>query len=75
MNDNEFYIKVWKYLTIATCVVIISGMASCQSGNYQITRAIEAGATPLQAACAFQMGSSSSGDMLCTIEILGGDTL
>ena len=69
MEDNEFWIKVCKYISIVVCVLIVSGFSSCQSSRYQIRKAVEAGSSAVEAACAFEMGNSSN-EGLCTVEIL-----
>ena len=52
MMDNEYFITIWKYVFIfcfaMTCLLI----TSCQTTNYQIRKAIEAGVSPLEANCA-----------------------
>jgi hypothetical protein len=69
MNENEFWVTVWKYAAITACVFVVSGIGSCQSSKYQVRKAIEAGATPMEAACAFDHGQVTDGS-LCAIELL-----
>jgi alkylhydroperoxidase/carboxymuconolactone decarboxylase family protein YurZ len=49
MDDNSF----WTRTQLIALAVIIAIIGSCQSTKYQMRKAIEAGATPLEAKCAF----------------------
>ena len=71
MDDNEFWIKCWKYAAITSCIVLISGISSCQSTKYQIRKMVEAGASPIEAACAYDLGDSSITPALCVVEKMG----
>ena len=67
MDENTHYL----YLTIkncllALCIIIISGMVSCQSTKYQTRKIVEAGNSPIEAACAIGVLSRSSNyDPIC----------
>lgn len=52
MTDNEFWISVWKTVGYVIVAVTVAGIASCQSTNDKVLKAIEAGATPMEARCA-----------------------
>ena len=52
MNDNEYYAKCWKYAVTGFVLIIMGFIGSCQTSNYHIRKAIEAGATPIAARCA-----------------------
>lgn len=68
MGENEFWIKLWKYILIFVCTVIVLSVSSCQSTNYQIRKMVESGVTPMQAACAFQLGNTETG--VCYVELM-----
>lgn len=69
MDSNNFWLSIWKTAAIAICAVVVTSLASCQGNKYQIRKAIEAGATPMEAACAFGHGVVVDGP-LCTIELM-----
>ena len=69
MNDNEFWLKTWKVVGTVLCVIVISSIGSCQISNYQMRKMVESGATPIQAACAFDISNNRS-DPLCSVELL-----
>lgn len=66
MNDNEYWVNIWKLAAIVLCVIVVSSIGSCQASKYQIRKAIEAGSTAMEAACAFDHGNVSD-NSLCTI--------
>jgi amino acid permease len=70
MNESEFWVNVWKIAAVTVCVITTVSLGSCQSSKYQIRKAIEAGATPMEAACAFDQGNSHDGS-ICTIIAMG----
>ena len=69
-DDNIFWLKFWKYTLIAFCVIVVSAMGSCQANKYQLRKAIELSASPMEAACAFGHGVVSDGS-LCMAELIG----
>mgnify|MGYP003395222971 CR=1 FL=1 len=55
MDDNEFFVKIWKLVCVAFCVLTAS-VSSCTAYNtYRITESKD----PLAAACA--IGNTSHG--------------
>ncbi len=68
MNDNEFWIRVWKYLTLITCVGIFSVLTNCQHTKYQIRKAVEVGADPIETACAMESSGGQNGS-LCLLNL------
>jgi len=60
MNDNEFWIKVCKYIAIVFCVTMVSGMVSCQSSKYQLRKMTETTGSGIESACAIEMISDGS---------------
>lgn len=72
MDNNKYWLSIWKTAAVTLCVLIIASVGSCQSSKYQIRKAIEAGATPMEAACAFNHGNVSDGS-LCAITLLSSD--
>jgi len=69
MDDTTFWNNIWKYATIAFCVLVVCSFASCQASKYQIRKSVEAGATAMEAACAFDHGNVSDGS-LCAITLI-----
>lgn len=69
MNDSEFWLKLWKYILITFCVVLTLSLANCQVSKYQITSAIKAGSSAMEAACAFNHASIHA-DALCGITVM-----
>ena len=61
MNDNEFWIKCWKYAAIVFCIVVMGSIGSCQSSKYQIRKMVEAGSSATEAACAYEIHSGEMG--------------
>jgi len=63
MGDDEFFLTIWKLVAgvIIAIVVSISGCVIHQ--NVQISNAIENGADPMKASCAF----NNDGKSFCTI--------
>lgn len=66
MMDDELNLRFWKYLMIACCTVLAMFIGSCQSSKYQLRKAVEAGAMPMEAACAFKMGWDAD-KVLCAL--------
>lgn len=56
MNDNEYWLKIFKYCTAAACVFVTLAFASCQHTKFQVVEMVKAGATPAQADCALSSG-------------------
>lgn len=56
MEENQFWLSVWKLIVLAFVIVVVAGIGSCQATRYQARMAFEAalesGATPLAARCA-----------------------
>lgn len=53
MEENQFWLTVWKYVITGFVALVTVLAGSCQMTNYQIRRAIDAGAAPIAARCAF----------------------
>lgn len=52
MTDEQFWLGVWKLVTIGFCVLVLS-IASCTvHEDYRISQDIEHGANPIAAQCA-----------------------
>lgn len=51
MEDNEFWLKLWQTVILGAVLAFAVGVASCQMTREKVTRAIEAGADPVAAAC------------------------
>lgn len=60
MDHNEFWIKAWKNTLIAFCIIVVSGMVSCQSSKYQLRKMTEATGSGIESACAIEMISDGS---------------
>lgn len=65
MNDNEFWVSIWKVIAVTFIAVIVSGVTSCQMTNSRITEMVKAGADPIDAMCAV----SSESTQICTIVV------
>ena len=52
MDDNEFFVKIFKYCVTGFVVIVVSMIGSCQMTNYRIVEAVKAGAHPLSIECA-----------------------
>lgn len=55
MNDNEFWITVWKIIAITVCVITVS-VGGCTANRQYQTRALieNAKVPPMQAKCAIE---------------------
>ncbi len=69
MEENDFWLRIFKISVIGVCVIVIALIGSCQSSKYQIRKSIEAGYSPMSVACAFDHGNVSDGT-LCAIELV-----
>lgn len=65
MNDNEFWISVWKLVTIGVCCLVLSISGCVVHSKYRIAKAIEQGANPIEAKFAFKM--EGTGDNTVTM--------
>lgn len=69
MNEGEFWVKIWKTFGVVVCVLVTLAVGSCQSSKYQIRKAIELGADPMEVACAFDNGNTSEG-AICALALM-----
>jgi len=60
MDNNTFWIELWKYVTIVVVVLIVATVGSCQATKHKIQRMVEEGADPIIAACAVSDGGKPS---------------
>lgn len=60
MDDSTFWLKLWKYVIVGFCVVVLAGIGSCSNYRYQLRKMVEAGSDPVLAACALDQGNSGS---------------
>lgn len=61
MNDNEFWVKVWKVIAIILCVLIVSSAGCTANRHYQTRALIESGkADSLGARCAIDGDGSAA---------------
>ena len=60
MDDNLFWNKIWKYLTIIGCVFICSISSCCIHKDRMLSDVIENGADPIEAGIAFSSQKSAS---------------
>ena len=68
MNDNEFWIKVWKCVAVVICVLIMSVTASCQTTKFVVLEMAKKGANPVDAACSLAVTSSTvSSNPVCIV--------
>ena len=51
--SDEHITSIWKYAISGVLVFIMLLVGSCQATNYHIRKAVEAGAPPISAKCAF----------------------
>lgn len=66
MDDNEFWIIVWKMVAISF-VVVITTTAGCDSYRARLVRdAISSGVDPIKASCAIN-GMSVSTAVICAM--------
>lgn len=70
MSESAYWLRIWKCAAIFICIITVSLIGSCQSTKYQIRKGVEAGATPVEMACAYQIGVSSAGEALCAMELI-----
>lgn len=61
MNDNECFLSCFRTAILGALLVIALLFGSCQTTNYRIVQAIEAGATPLEAECALSGSPNTYG--------------
>lgn len=62
MNENEFWIILWKYVLIAMCIITIFSMVSCQFSKYQLRKMTEATGSGIESACAMDMIAEGIGN-------------
>lgn len=67
MNE-EYWLRLWAVVILGVIAITVSSLVSCQASKYQLRKAIEAGASPMEAACAFDHGMVTDGS-LCAIEL------
>lgn len=76
MDDNEFWLKFFKYVIVGICSLILIGNVSCQSSKYQLRKMTEATGSAIEASCAMTMidkETAQSGDaLLCSQHLRGG---
>ena len=60
MSENEFWIKAWRMSVIAFCIIVVSGMVSCQSSKYQLRKMTEKTGSGIESACAMSMISDGA---------------
>lgn len=60
MNDEEIFMACFRSGILGVLLLVTLIIGSCQTTNYRIVQAIEAGATPMEAECALSSVSSSS---------------
>ena len=70
MNDNEFWIKVWKIAAFVFVVTILNVSGCTINKQSQIRSAIEKGTDPIAAKCAIDASSASY--PLCIVFIAQG---
>ena len=59
MNNLEYYLQIFKYVTIIVCTLIVSVMSSCQVSKYTLVELTErADNDPIAAACAITIYDS-----------------
>lgn len=52
-EEDQFWLSIWKCITTAVCVAVMSIAGCTANSNYQVRVALESKADPLQVACAF----------------------
>ncbi len=65
-EESKFWLTLWKYALIAFCVVVISGVASCQNTKYQLRKMSEKH-DPIKSACALHYGDNNGDSAVCGI--------
>ncbi len=65
MNDKEFWMSLYRLIAVLTVLGLVLMVGSCQTTKYQIRKMVDAGADPIVAACAFDIGVSTNGSALC----------
>ena len=60
MSEAEFWLKLWKYFLGTGTILAVTLMGNCQVTNLHIVRAIEAGASPMEARCALASSDGPS---------------
>ncbi len=70
MNENEFWLGVWKLVTVAIMVLTLS-ISSCSIVKHRtVAELVKNGANPIDAYCAINTGDSSGDPVICTLRAL-----
>jgi len=64
MDDNQFYVAVWKIVGTAFCVLAVSIAGCVTHTHYRISEDLKSGVDPLMVACAHNNDGSATA---CTI--------
>ena len=52
MDENQFWLSVWKLVAISFCVLTATIGGCTAQSNYLVARAVKDGADPIKASCA-----------------------
>jgi len=68
MSESEFWVKQFKISVGGICIIAILITLSCQHSKYQIRKMVDNGASPIEAACAYEIDSHSTAaaSSICT---------
>lgn len=66
MNDNKFWTTIWFFVTIVIVSLVWSINIYYIDVNMKILTAIQHGADPIKATCAFDFGSTNAKVGICT---------
>jgi hypothetical protein len=68
VDDNQLIAAWVKWVTIGVVTFTVACIGSCQMTNYQIRRAIDSGAGPIAARCAFDSSGTTGCDLVRAAE-------
>lgn len=66
MNEEEMWVKIWKWLAIIICTGIVSAAGCTANRHYQTRVLLENGGNPIAVGCAM-MGGMADGNVACVI--------
>lgn len=73
MNDNEFWLKVWKWITITICLIAILSFSHCQHNSYRdgqmMKKLLDEGINPSEAACLIAISNGITPSASCNLYV------
>ena len=65
MDENTFWISIWRAVAAAICVLVVSIGGCVAHGQHLVSMAINNGADPIKAGCAINGINGSTSAAIC----------